>query len=169
MKKLALAIMLSLGVLISGCGNQQQPQQQVKQVCQYDNVDLKAMGSYSASQPVIDAGMTFSFSNSAKLYGKTVDVTDDGKQVVYATAIQDGKLCLYEIDVTGKDGWDKLENTNNVYKADEVNRYKMLCADLVDAGIYPMDLVNDINDLGKFINVTTIKGHLEHTHIKGCK
>mgnify|MGYP006944915749 FL=1 len=77
MKKLAIAIMLGIGVMVSGCGNNATHQtQQVKQVCTYNNVNLKDMGTSSASRPVIDNGMTFSFNQYVKFNGKKVDVVD---------------------------------------------------------------------------------------------
>lgn len=100
MKKLTAAILLSLGLLVGGCGSNQPAQQ----VCEYNKVDVDAMGSYSASQPVIDNGMTFSFNRYVKFNSKKADVVD-GKQMIYAIITKDDSLCLYEIDVTGKDGW----------------------------------------------------------------
>ncbi len=163
MKKLAIAIMLGIGVMVSGCGNNATHQtQQVKQVCTYNNVNLKDMGTSSASRPVIDNGMTFSFNQYVKFNGKKVDVVD-GKQLVYGMVSKDNNLCLYEIDVTDKQGWNKLENTNNVYQVDSVERSQVSAFELYDMGL-PVD-----TDLNKLVNVTYIKGHVVHTHTKECR
>ena len=100
-KTLTAAILLGLGLLAGGCGNNQQTTQQTKQACEYNKVDVGAMGSYSASQPVIDNGMTFSFNRNVEFNSKKVDVVD-GKQMVYAIITKDDALCLYEIDVLAK-------------------------------------------------------------------
>lgn len=163
MKKLAIAIMLGIGVMVSGCGNNATHQtQQVKQVCTYNNVDLKNMGTSSASRPVIDNGMTFTFDRYVQFKDKKVDVVD-GKQVVYGMVNKDNNLCLYEIDVTDKQGWDKLENTNNVYQVDIVERSQVSALELYNIGLPVGD------DLNKLVNVTYIKGHIVHTHTKECK
>ena len=159
MKKLAVAVMLGISVMASGCGSQQATPQQV---CTYNNVDLKAMGSYSASNPVIGNGMTFSFNNAVQFNSKKVDVVD-GKQIVYGMITKDNNLCLYEIDVNGKQGWDKLENTKNVYQADSVDREQVSAFDLYNMGL-PVG-----TDLNKVVNVTYVKGHVVHTHTKECK
>lgn len=153
MKTLTAAILLSLGLLVGGCGSNQPAQQ----VCEYNKVDVGAMGSYSASQPVIDNGMTFSFNRNVKFNSKKADVVD-GKQMVYAITTKDDSLCLYEIDVTGKDGWGKLENTKNVYQVDTVERTQVLAYDLYNMGL-PID-----TEVNKMVIVTHIKGHLVHTH-----
>lgn len=169
MKKLVVATMIGLSILgLAGCGNNTQTTAQQKVQCQYMKVTQSDMGPHSASFPVIDNGSTFNFSG-ATFDSKKVEVTDDGKQIAKGLISRKTNICLYEIDVTGKTGWDKLENRNNVYMADEVVREKVLVADLVNEGIYPMEKVNDVNDLYKFANVTIVKGHLVHTHTKECK
>lgn len=163
-KTLTAAILLGMGLLVGGCGSQQpvQHKQQVKQVCVYDKVDVGGMGSYSASQPVIDNGMTFSFNNAVNFKSKKVDIVE-GKQMLYAMITKDDSLCLYEIDVAGKDGWGKLENPNNVYQVDTVERAEVLAYDLYNMGL-PID-----TEINKMVHVTHIKGHLVHTHTKECK
>lgn len=156
---------------LGGCGSTNTsttPTQQTKVKCEYNKVSYECSGSYSASQPVVDKGNTLKF-NDIKFTSKKADVTEDGRQIVRAMVCTEKSMCLYEVDVTGKNGWDRLENRNNVYMVDEVTREKMLVADLVDNGVYPMEKVNDINDLGKFIPVTIVKAHLLHTHNKECK
>lgn len=165
MKKLTAAILLGIGLLAGGCGNNQpnmQANNQTQQTCEYNKVDMDAMGSYSASRPVIDNGMTFSFDRNVKFNSKKVDVVDD-KQIVYAIITKDDALCLYEIDVTGKDGWGKLENTKNVYQVDTVECTQVLAYDLYNMGL-PID-----TEVNKIVHVTHIKGHLVHTHTKECK
>ena len=166
MKKLTAAILLGIGLLASGCGNSTQQvkhDQQVKQVCAYDNIDEKSMGSYTASCPIrLTNDMKFSFSNATQFNSKKVDIVD-GKSIVYAMIAKDNSLCLYEIDVTDKQGWDKLQNPNNVYQVDTVERAEVLAYDLYQMGL-PID-----TEVNKMIHVTHIKGHLVHTHTKGCK
>lgn len=163
-------IVLGLGHM-AGCGSTNtttQVQQQQNAQCEYNKVNYECSGSYSASQPVVDKGNTLKF-NDIKFTAKKADITENGRQIVRAMVCTEKSMCLYEVDVTGKEGWDKLENRNNVYMVDEVTREKMLVADLVDNGVYPLEKVNDINDLGKFIPVTIVKAHLVHTHTKECK
>lgn len=163
MKKLTAAILLGIGLLAGGCGNSTQHDQQVKQVCAYDNIDEKGMGSYTASCPIrLANGMKFSFSNVAQFNSKKVDIVD-GKSIAYAMITKDDSLCLYEIDVTDKQGWDKLQNPNNVYQVDTVERAEVLAYDLYQMGL-PID-----TEVNKMVHVTHIKGHLVHTHTKGCK
>ena len=164
MKKLAVATMIGLSLLVGGCGNNDvQTTQQVKQVCEYNNIDEKGMGSYTASCPIrLTNGMKFSFSNAVEFNGKKVDIVD-GKQMVYSVIAKDDSLCLYEIDVTDKQGWDKLQNPNNVYQVDTIERAEVAAFDLYSMGL-PID-----TELNKMVHVTHIKGHLVHTHSKECK
>lgn len=162
-KTLTATILLGIGLLVGGCGNQQpSTHQQNKQICTYNKVDLKDMGSYSASNPIMDKGMTFNFNNAVQFNSKKVDVVDN-KKVIYATVAKDENLCLYEIDVTDKQGWKKLENTNNVYQVDYVEHAQSSAFD-----VYNMGIAVDC-DLNKIVNVTYIKGHIVHTHTKECK
>lgn len=165
MKKLALAIMLGLGVMVSGCGNTDTAthQQTTKVECGYTHGDF---GSYTASNPVqLDVGKQFGF-NGAKFDTKGID--GENKKL-YGVIIRDG-VGLYEIDVNNApQGWDKLENSDNVYQVDEVVRGRALVGDLVDEGIYPMEKVKDVSDLLKFVDVTTVKAHIVHHHTKECK
>ncbi len=169
MKKLTATILIGMGLLMGGCGTNQQtvPQQtQTKVECGYTHGDF---GSYTASNPVqLEAGKQFGF-RGATFDSKRVGVTDDGKQKAFGLIIRNEQLCLYEIDVTGKKDWKELNNTNNTYVADEVTREKILLGDLVNEGIYPMEKVKDVSDLYKFVDVTIVKAHLVHTHTKECK
>lgn len=164
-KTLTVAILLGMGLLVGGCGNNQPAQhdQQVKQVCEYNNIDEKGMGSYTASCPIrLNNGMKFSFSNVVEFNSKKVDIVD-GKQMVYSVIAKDDSLCLYEIDVTDKQGWGKLQNPNNVYQVDAIERAEVAAFDLYSMGL-PID-----TELNKIVHVTHIKGHLVHTHNKECK
>lgn len=164
-KILTAAILVGMSLVAGGCGSNQpaQSDQQAKQVCQYNKIDEPYMGSYTASCPIkLSNGMTFSFSNVAEFNGKKVDIVE-GKQMIYATITKDDCLCLYEIDVTDKQGYDKLENKNNVYQVDAVERAEVLAYDLYQMGL-PID-----TEVNKMVQVTHIKGHLVHTHSKECK
>lgn len=163
MKKLAVAVMLGLGVLVSGCGNNQPTQQQTKIECGYVHGNF---GSHTASNPVqLEVGKQFGFS------GATFDSKrlDGENKKVYGLVVKNG-VCLYEVDVNNApQGWEKLENQNNVYVVDNITRERMLVSDLVDMGIYPMEKVKDVNDLLKFVDVTTVQAHIVHHHTKECK
>lgn len=163
MKKLAVAIMLGLGIMVSGCGNTQPTQQTQKIECGYTHGDF---GSYTASNPVqLEVGKQFGFSG-ATFDSKRLDAENS---IVYGLITRKQQVCLYEVNVKDAQGWDKLENKNNVYVADEVIRQRMLVADLVDADIYPLEKVDNVNDLGKFVDVTIVKAHIVHTHNEECK
>lgn len=172
-KSMKIAIGVIMGcMVINGCMSNSTPkenkpavqqEQQVKQVCEYNNIDEKGMGSYTASEPIhLTNGMKFSFSNVVEFNGKKVDIVD-GRSIVYATITKNESLCLYEIDVTDKQGWDKLQNPNNVYQVDSVERAEVLAYDLYNMGL-PID-----TEVNKMVHVTHIKGHLVHTHTKECK
>lgn len=165
-KTLTAAILLGMGLLVGGCGNNQPAQhnQQQKVVCQYEATSqYKLMGSYTASQPVgISNGAKFSFNTSVEFNGKKIDIAD-GKKMVYAMVTKNESLCLYEIDVTDKQGWDKLQNPNNVYQVDSVEHAEVLAYDLYNMGL-PIN-----TEVNKIVHVTHIKGHLVHTHTKECK
>lgn len=164
MKKLAVAIMLGLGVMVSGCGNHQQVEQAQKVECGYTH---GYFGSYTASNPVqLEVGEQFGFNGSVKFDVKRINAED---HILYGVVIKDGDVGLYQVNVSGANGWDRLENKNNVYMADEVIRDKVLVADLVESGVYPKEKLENISDLGKFVNVTIVKGHIVHTHAKECK
>lgn len=168
MKKLGVILVGGI-ILISGC-HQQAPdkvqtthEQPVKQVCTYNNVDEGAMGSYTASEPIkLINGKTFSFNKNVEFNIKKVGVIDE-KDMLLGVVTKDESLCMYEIDVTGKQGWDKLENPNNVYQVDSVERENVLAYDLYQMGL-PID-----TEVNKMVHVTHIKGHLVHTHTKECK
>lgn len=166
-KTLTATILIGMGLLMGGCGsNTNQPNMQAKVECGYVHGDF---GSYTASNPVqLEVGKQFGF-KGATFDSKKVGVTDDGKQKAYGLIIRNEQLCLYEIDVTDKKDWKELDNKNNTYVADEVTREKILLADLVNEGIYPMEKVKDVSTLYKFVDVTIVKAHLVHTHTKECK
>lgn len=73
------------------------------------------------SQTLVTFTTKFSFSNVVEFNSKKVDIVD-GKQMVYSVIAKDDSLCLYEIDVTDKQGWGKLQNPNNVYQVDAIER-----------------------------------------------
>lgn len=170
-KKLLIGVMICFGVFLmigafASHNKQAQPTQQtqeVKQVCPYNEIEQKWMGSYTASEPIrLTNGMKFSFSDVVEFNSKKVNIVD-GKSIVYAMITKDESLCLYEIDVTGKQGWDKLQNKNNVYQVDSVERAEVLAYDLYKMGL-PID-----TEVNKMVHVTHIKGHLVHTHTNDCK
>lgn len=165
MKKLAIAVMLGLGIMVSGCGNQQTTQQQTTKVeCGYEHGDF---GGYTASNPVqLEVGKQFGFGGAMEFDSKRIDAEN---HKVYGLVIRDD-VALYEVDVNNApQGWDKLENRNNVYIADNIIRERMLVGDLVDQGIYPIEKVKDVSDLLKFVDVTIVQAHIVHHHTKECK
>lgn len=162
-KTLTATILIGMGLLMGGCGSNTNQQQatQPKVQCEYTQIEESHMGSYTSSEPIkLTNGAKFSFSNVVEFNGKKVDIVD-GKSIVYAMITKNESLCLYEIDVTDKQGWDKLQNPNNVYQVDAVERTDVLAYDLYQAGL-PID-----TEINKMVHVTHIKGHLVHTH-KGC-
>lgn len=174
MKKLTLAIMLGLGIMVSGCGHIDTTQMDnavtkvpQKVECNYKHGDF---GSYTASNPVqLEVGKQFGF-KGATFNSKKATVTDDNKQVVYGLISRDTSIALYEVDVTNApNGWDKLENSNNVYVVDNIIRERALVADLVNEGIYPIEQVKNVNDLYNFADITIVNAHIVHTHTKECK
>lgn len=168
-RKLTVAILFGV-CLIGGCShghvdttdNTNKATQKVE--CNYQHGDF---GSYTASNPIeLVQGKQFGFNGSAHFDSKRLD-TENKK--VYGLVIKNG-VCLYEVDVNNApNGWNTLENQNNVYVADEVIRERMLIGDLVDQGIYPIEKVDNINDLLKFVDVTIVKAHIVHIHTKDCK
>ena len=162
MKKANLLVAALLVMSFAGgCGNNQN---QATTHCAY-TVDSQAsnLGRGSASNPVaLDNNIKFNFAQSMQFDKKIVDIVD-GHKIVKALINNGENLCLYEIDVTDVEGWDTLENKNNVYQVDSITREKVSAIELYDMGLYNGD------DLTKLCNVTTVKGHLVHTHTDACK
>lgn len=94
MKKLTLAIMLGLGVMVSGCGNEQPAQQQVTQVQQqYKNIDEN-----NVTTPDLKAGDKFYINcNNDKLQSTTIV---NGRKIVDRTFGDNKGIAMYFIDVT---------------------------------------------------------------------
>lgn len=163
--KIAIGVIMGC-MVINGCISDNTPKENkpaVQRVCEYNNIDEKGMGSYTASRPVgLTNGSKFSFSNGVEFNTKKVGVIDD-KDMMLGVIAKDDSLCMYEIVVTGKQGWDKLQNPNNVYQVDSIERTKLLAYDLYQAGL-PID-----TEANKMVHVTHVKGHLVHTHTKECK
>lgn len=154
-KTLTAAILLGLGLLAGGCGNNQQAQQKV--VCDYTKVEK--LGSYSASNPLVDTNKLFSF-NGTEFNNKQLDVDENGNKIVKAIVIRKDHIAMYEVNVsTFADGWGKLENRNNVYQVDEVVRERVPA--------YELGNLSQAENAMDMVDVTLVKAHGVHTH-KGC-
>lgn len=173
-KSIKIAIGVIMGcMVINGCMSNSTPketkpvtqQEQQKIECGYEH---GSFGSYTASNPIqLQVGQQFGFGGAMEFDSKRIDAEN---HKVYGLVIRDDDVALYEIDVNNAPkGWDKLENKQNVYVADDVIRERMLVADLVDAGAYPLKKVDNVNDLGKFVDVTLVKAHIVHVHNEECK
>lgn len=155
MKKLTVAILLGLGLLAGGCGNNQPTQQ--KMTCNYTQVEK--LGSYSASNPLVDTNKLFSF-NGTEFNNKQLDVDENGNKIVKAIVIRKGHIAMYEVNVsTFADGWGKLENKNNVYQVDEVVHERVPA--------YELGNLSQAENAMDMVDVTLVKAHGVHTH-KGC-
>lgn len=154
-----LGVLLIGGVvLISGC-NHQAPtkQEQQKAVCNYTQVEK--LGSYSASNPIVDTNKLFSF-NGTKFDNKIVDVDENGNKIVKAVVIRKDHIAMYEVNVsTFADGWGALENKNNVYQVDEITRERVPA--------YELGNLSQAENAMDMVDVTIVKAHGVHTH-KGC-
>ena len=145
-----------------GCGNNQSTE---TTHCAYTvSSQASDLGHGSASNPVrLDNNIKFNFSSSMYFDKKIVDIVD-GRKIVKALVNNGENLCIYEIDVTdAPDGWDKLENKNNVYQVNSIERQKVSAMELYNIGLYNGD------DLTKVCNTTIVKGQLVHTHTDVCK
>ena len=157
MKKLIAATLLGLGLLAGGCGSQQTQPTQQKVQCEYNQVEK--LGSYSASNPLVDANKLFSF-NGTTFDNKQLDVDENGNKIVKAIVIRKYHIAMYEVNVsTFADGWGKLENKNNVYQVDEVVRERVPA--------YELGNLSQAENAMDMVNVTLVKAHGVHTH-KGC-
>lgn len=154
MKKLALAIMLGLGVMMSGCGNNT-----IK--CEYTQIHTLMSGS--SASPCLNKGDKFNF-NNPKFDNKIQDINENGEKVVKVLKNNGDKITIYEINVsTLKDGWGTVENENNVYVADAVKIEKIPAYQLAEIGLY------NGNNLAEMVTATHVKAHGVHTHGKECK
>lgn len=154
-KTLTAAILLGLGLLAGGCGNNQPVQQ--KMTCNYTQVEK--LGSYSASNPLVDTNKLFSF-NGTEFNNKQLDVDENGNKIVKAIVIRKDHIAMYEVNVsTFADGWGKLENRNNVYQVDEVVRERVPA--------YELGNLSQAENAMDMVDITFVKAHGVHTH-KGC-
>lgn len=152
------AILVGGIVLISGC-NHQAPDKTAttKPQCEYTQVEK--LGSYSASNPIIDASKLFIF-NGTKFDNKILDVDENGNKIAKAIVIRNDHIAMYEVNVsTFADGWGTLENKNNVYQADEVTRSRVPA--------YELGNLSQAENAMDMVDVTLVKAHGVHTH-KGC-
>ena len=157
MKKLIAATLLGLGLLTGGCGSQQTQPAQQKVACDYANVEK--LGSYSASNPLVDTNKLFSF-NGTTFDNKQLDADENGNKIVKAIVIRKDHIAMYEVNVsTFADGWGKLENKNNVYQVDEVVRERVPA--------YELGNLSQAENAMDMVDVTFVKAHGVHTH-KGC-
>lgn len=157
MKKLIAATLLGLGLLAGGCGNNNTQPVQQKVTCNYTNVEK--LGSYSASNPLVDTNRLFSF-NSTEFNNKQLDVDENGNKIVKAIVIRKDHIAMYEVNVsTFADGWGKLENKDNVYQVDEVVRERVPA--------YELGNLSRAENAMDMVDVTFVKAHGVHTH-KGC-
>lgn len=157
MKTLGAALIGGI-VLISGC-NHQAPDKTAttKHKCEYTQVEK--LGSYSASNPIIDVNKLFTF-NGTKFDNKIVDVDENGNKIVKAIVIRKDHIAMYEVNVsTLGDGWGTLENKDNVYQADEVTRERVPA--------YELGNLSQAENAMDMVDVTLVKAHGVHTH-KGC-
>lgn len=155
MKKLVLATMVCLGLLVSGCGSNTQQTQKV--VCEYNQNEK--LGSYSVFNPIVANGQLFSF-NSTKFDNKQVDIDENGNKIVKAIVIRKDHIAMYEVNVsTFNDGWGTLENNKNVYQVDEIVKERVPAYELGN-----LSLAENAMDM---VDVTLVKAHGVHTH-KGC-
>lgn len=154
-KTLTATILIGMGLLMGGCGNNQPTQQKVQ--CEYTQVNK--LGSYSASNPLVDTDKLFSF-NGTKFDNKQLDVDEQGNKIVKAIVIRKDHVAIYEVNVsTLGEGWDKLENSNNVYQVDEVIRERVPA--------YELGQLSQNDNAFDMVDVTFVKAHGVHTH-KGC-
>ena len=163
MRKASLLVVASLMVMsfTAGCGNNNQTTTHCAYTVSSQASDL---GHGSASNPVgLDNNIKFNFSSGMHFDKKLVNVVD-GRKIVSALDNNGTNLCVYEIDVTdAPEGWDKVENKNNVYQVDSIERQKVSAMELYNMGLYNGD------DLTKVCTATTVKAHLVHTHTNACK
>lgn len=154
-KTLTATILIGMGLLMGGCGSNQPTQQKVQ--CEYTQVDT--LGSYSASNPLVDTGKLFSF-NGTQFDNKQLDVDEQGNKIVKAIVIRKDHIAMYEVNVsTLGEGWGKLENSNNVYLVDEVVRERVPA--------YELGQLSQSDNAFDMVGVTFVKAHGVHTH-KGC-
>lgn len=155
------ALLVGGVILISGCHQQATPKQetaQQKPTCNYTQVEK--LGSYSASNPLVDTNKLFSF-NGTTFDNKQLDVDENGNKIVKAIVIRKDHVAMYEVNVAtfDSDGWGTLENKNNVYQVDEVVRERVPA--------YELGNLSRAENAMDMVDVTFVKAHGVHVH-KGC-
>lgn len=95
MKKLAVAIMLGIGVMVSGCGSQQSVQNTTTQSQQTQIITLN---NVNIDKPQLSVGNTVNFHNvTPKMQNLT---TVNGRKIVNETYGGKNGVTMYMIDIT---------------------------------------------------------------------
>ncbi len=146
MKKLAIAIMLGIGVMVSGCGNND-VQQVVQQVVQQENT-IKWLDNTNADKPNLKIGNKVRF-NSDKCQPNLQSATIiNGRKLLTITYGGEHGVATYVCDITDiKDGEEAvLVVDSNVVGVQEAENLKL-------AGLY--------TGKGDKVVVTNVVGHAE--------
>ena len=156
-KTLTATILLGMGLLLGGCGSDTAQPTQNKVQCEYSQTEK--LGSYSASNPIMNNGQLFIF-NGTKLDNKINDIDGNGNKIVKAIVIRKDHVCMYKVNVsTLQDGWGTLENRNNVYMVDTITKERVPA--------YELGELSQADNALDMVDVTLVTAHGVHTH-KGC-
>lgn len=158
-KTLTAIILIGMGLLIGGCGTNQQATQPTQNKVQCEYNQNEKLGSYSASNPVMGNGQLFTF-NGTNFDNKINDIDENGNKIIKAIVIRKDHVCMYEVNVsTLQEGWNTLENRNNVYMVDTITKERVPA--------YELGELSQADNALDMVDVTLVTAHGVHTH-KGC-
>nr|DAU44052.1 MAG TPA: protein of unknown function (DUF4969) [Caudoviricetes sp.] len=147
MKKLALAVMLGIGVMVSGCGNNQDMQVNNVQATQQENT-IKWLDNTNADKPNLKIGDRVRFDTDKCQPNQQSGIIMNGRKLLTMTYGGEHGMTTYVCDITDvKDGEEAvLVVDSNVTTVQDAQNLKL-------AGLY--------TGKGNKCVVTNVVGHAE--------